>query len=112
MRISDWSSDVCSSDLIQRHPILAPAPGVELRMLRGTQADVGVAANQAQQEPDLFLTLIVPAPFAPDKMIRYVITQPVACAPQNADMFGLKAHFFVEFAIHGLHRALDRKSTL
>src|SRR5690606_12659455 len=39
-------------DGIQRHPILAPAPGVELGMLRSAQAYVAVAADQAQQKPD------------------------------------------------------------
>src|SRR3546814_1097464 len=28
MRISDWSSDVCSSDLVQQHTFHDPVPGV------------------------------------------------------------------------------------
>src|SRR5690606_16797823 len=42
---------------------------------------------------------------SPDEMVRHVITQPITCAPQYADMFRLQAYFFVELAIHGLHRA-------
>src|SRR5690606_26138476 len=78
----------------------------ELGMRRGTQAHVAVAADQPQQAPDLLLSFIVATPLTPDELIRHVIKQPVARAPQNADMFGLQAHFLVAFALHGLHRAL------
>src|SRR3546814_10617899 len=43
MRISDWSSDVCSSDLLHRHARFARAGGVERieRRARGHRAVVG-----------------------------------------------------------------------
>ncbi|CFP60658.1 Uncharacterised protein [Bordetella pertussis] len=51
------------------------------------------------------MSFIVATPLSPDEVIRHVITQPITCTPQNADMLGLQAHLFMEFAIHGLHRA-------
>src|SRR5690606_19132861 len=41
-------------DRVQRHPVLAPAPGVEFRTMAGAQADVRVAPDHPQQKPDLF----------------------------------------------------------
>src|ERR1700754_2116937 len=41
-------------DRIERNPVLAPTPCVELRVLRGAQADVAVPTDQLEQEPDLF----------------------------------------------------------
>src|SRR6478609_3110978 len=32
-------------DRIQRYPILVPAPGIELRMVRRTQADVAITSH-------------------------------------------------------------------
>src|SRR5690606_34302038 len=92
-------------DGVQRHPILAPAPGVEFGVVACAQADVAIAADQPQQEPDLLLALVVPPPFAPNVVFGDVVTQPVSSAPQYADMFRSQTHFLVEFSIHGLHRA-------
>src|SRR3546814_11669003 len=80
MRISDWSSDVCSSDLVAelryhgtvgvalerdhqgRHLVqLDPAPGVELRV-RGRDVDVAVLAQEAQREPALLLATVAAMP--------------------------------------------------
>ncbi|KRC70236.1 hypothetical protein ASE30_17280 [Achromobacter sp. Root83] len=61
-------------DSVQGYPILAPAPGIEFRMLRRAQAHVTVTAHQAQQEPNLFLSFIVATPLTPDKVIGHVIT--------------------------------------
>src|SRR3546814_3407660 len=45
MRISDWSSDVCSSDLAGRKPQLAPAAGIAVRRTLGI-------AGQERAGPD------------------------------------------------------------
>src|SRR5690606_11868579 len=62
---------------IERHPVLAPAPGIELGAAGRPQADVGVAPDHAQQKPDLFLPFIVAARVAPNEIARHVVTQPV-----------------------------------
>src|SRR5438034_8195892 len=43
---------------LERHPVLVPAPGVELGMAAGAQLDVAVAARHAQQVPDLLLAAV------------------------------------------------------
>src|SRR3546814_2870045 len=47
MRISDWSSDVCSSDLRSR----APAPGARPRGKNEEEARQGLRQGQAQAKP-------------------------------------------------------------
>src|SRR3546814_6796661 len=46
MRISDWSSDVCSSDLVDHHTALHPARVVTAKPDDLDQAARGVFANQ------------------------------------------------------------------
>src|SRR3546814_17400317 len=51
MRISDWSSDVCSSDLQRRHQKVieeAPAPGMD----EATRAELCAAAVRAAKAVD------------------------------------------------------------
>src|SRR3546814_11255836 len=46
MRISDWSSDVCSSDLIVEHPEKIPCPpgiAAHHKEARGIERDIGAA---------------------------------------------------------------------
>ena len=52
---------------VQRHPVLVPAPGVELGMVGGAQVHVAVVADQPQQIPDLLLAAVVAARVAPDQ---------------------------------------------
>src|SRR3546814_8048874 len=47
MRISDWSSDVCSSDLIERC-------GVLLHLINATQDDVGAAYRTVRRELEAY----------------------------------------------------------
>src|SRR3546814_9296835 len=47
MRISDWSSDVCSSDLIERC-------GVLLHLIDATQDDVGAAYRTVRRELEAY----------------------------------------------------------
>src|SRR3546814_7230118 len=42
MRISDWSSDVCSSDLLGLDGRVAPVPGVLLAALHASENDLGM----------------------------------------------------------------------
>lgn len=87
---------------IERHPVVAPTPGIELRLGRGAQADVAVAAGQPQQEPDLLLSLVGAAPLAAHPLFRNVVSQPVARAAEDAHMLGLKPDLLVQFAEHRL----------
>src|SRR3546814_4126504 len=81
MRISDWSSDVCSSDLLD------PAPGVELRV-RGRDVDVAVLAQEAQREPALLLATVAALPDLADERRRQVVAQPVAALGENLRLVG------------------------
>src|SRR3546814_18363066 len=81
MRISDWSSDVCSSDLLD------PAPGVELRV-RGRDVDVAVLAQEAQREPALLLATVAALPDLADARRRQVVAQPVAALGENLRLVG------------------------
>src|SRR3546814_14475447 len=53
MRISDWSSDVCSSDLDARHAALR-AKGQQMRTRVKEQAVDPEAAKEAQRQVDEF----------------------------------------------------------
>src|SRR5690606_19122311 len=89
---------------IQRHPIVAPAPGIEFRRIRGTEADVGIPSYHSQQKPDLFLPLVVTARISTYKVARYVVAQPVPRPPQYAYVLWEQAYFLMQFPIHGLYR--------
>src|SRR3546814_12905159 len=51
MRISDWSSDVCSSDLIKRAVDLTPLPGLLDHFRRNGVEAIAVAFLHAYVEP-------------------------------------------------------------
>src|SRR3546814_552586 len=53
MRISDWSSDVCSSDLVAQHPDynLPNAPGPEVRSHLNSMFEAAVTNNSGDTEP-------------------------------------------------------------
>src|SRR5213083_2279571 len=78
---------------LERHPVLVPAPGVELGMAAGAQLDVAVAARHAQQVPDLLLAAVGAA-------------VGLARATEDADMRALQADLLLELAVHRLHRRL------
>ena len=87
---------------IQWHPVIIPAPGVELRVVGGTQVQVPVMPQQLQQIPDLFLALVVSARIAADVPVRHLIAQPVPGAGNDAHMVREQPHLFVQFPEHGL----------
>src|SRR3546814_9683384 len=70
MRISDWSSDVCSSDLVAKHDIMEAHPSREHReRAQGPASEMGPVAHREQQRVignRLVLDLLdrVPAPHA------------------------------------------------
>src|SRR5215470_14124727 len=55
---------------LERHPVLAPAPGIELGFRARAERNVAVAADEAQEKPDLLLPAIAPAPLALDPALR------------------------------------------
>src|SRR5262245_4628469 len=91
---------------VERHPVVVPAPGVELGLGRGAQAHVAVAPDQPQQEPDLFLAAVVSAPIALEPLRRHLVAQPVARAAEDLDVTRQQAHFLAQLAVHRLHRRL------
>src|SRR5258706_10227019 len=73
-------------DRLQRNPVVVPAPGIELGFLGSTQVYIAIAADQAQQVPNLLLTLVVAAPVAAYPLLGYFVAQPVARAPEYSDV--------------------------
>src|SRR5690606_3424441 len=92
-------------DGIERYPVLTPAPGVEFGGIRRAQADIGITTHHAQQKPDLLLPFVLATRIAPNEVVRNVIAQPVSCPAQYANVFGKQSHLFMQFPVHGLHRA-------
>src|ERR1700743_1213694 len=80
---------------VERHPVVIPAPCIELRVIRGAQADIAIAPDHPEQEPDLFLATVMPAYFTLDELFRHLITQPVARATDHLDVLGKQPGFFV-----------------
>src|SRR5256885_7548082 len=94
---------------LERHPVLVPAPGVELGMAAGAQLDVAVASGHAQQVPDLLLAAVgaaVGLPRATRPPFRHFIAQPVARATEDADMRALQPDLLLDLAVHRLHPRL------
>src|SRR6267142_74162 len=89
---------------LERHPIVVPAPGVELGSFRGAQAHIALTADQPQQEPDLLLSPVVAAPIPLEPPRRHFVAQPVSRPPQDLYMGGQQAHFFSQLPVHRLHR--------
>src|SRR5260364_409073 len=46
-------------------------------------------AQHSQQKPDLLLTTVITAHFAPDEFIRHFVPQPIARASNHADILRL-----------------------
>src|SRR4029079_3763411 len=86
----------------ERHPIVVPAPRVELGMVAGAETHVVVAADEAQQVPDLLLAAVAAAPLALDPVLRNLIAQPVSRTAEDPDVMGLQAHFLAQFPVHRL----------
>ena len=89
-------------DHVERHPVVVPAPGVEFGMVRGTQVEIPVVADQLQQIPDLFLALVVTSCVSSDEPIRHLVAQPVAGTGHDTHVLRMETHFLVQFPEHGL----------
>jgi hypothetical protein len=94
---------------LERHPVLVPAPGVELGLVAGAQLDVAVAPDHAQQVPDLLLPAVGAAPVAPHPFRRHLVAQPMTRAPEYADVIRRQADLLLELAVH---RPLRRLAVL
>ena len=90
------------NDGIQRHPIVAPAPGIEFRMIGRAQTYVRVPPDQAQEKPYLLLATIGIAPFPANPVLGNLVTQPLPRPPHDADMFRQQTNFLLEFTEHCL----------
>src|SRR5258706_4291039 len=97
-----------TDDRLDRHPVVVPAPGVELGLAVAAQLDVAVAAHQAQQVPDLLLALVGAAPVAADPFFGHLVAQPVARAPEDAHVLGLQADLLFQLPVHRLLRRFAR----
>src|SRR4030066_174601 len=91
---------------INIQPVIVPAPRIKLGVRAGTQADITITTNQAQQKPDLFLPAIATARFALAPALRNLITHPVTGASEYFYMFRHQADFLVQLAVHRLLRGL------
>src|SRR5262245_31503701 len=93
---------------LERHPVLVPAPGVELGVAARAQPDVAVAADQAQEEPDLLLPAVAAtraarrAVAAPRPLVGHLVAQPLARAAEDLDVVAAQPDLFLELAEHGL----------
>src|SRR5581483_6855278 len=70
-------------DRLERHPVVVPAPGVELGMAARAELHVAVAAHHAQEEPDLLLAAIAAALLAAQPLLGHLVAQPVARAAEQ-----------------------------
>src|SRR4051812_7777808 len=66
------------------------------------QIHIRITSDHFQQEPDLLLATVMTTPFAPNPVVRHFITQPLACATDDPDMFGQQADLFGQLPIHRL----------
>src|SRR5688572_15996218 len=82
---------------VERHPIVVPAPSVELGLLSRAQAHVAIASDEPQEKPALLLPPVVAAPFAAYPLRRNVIAQPVPRAPEYAHMLRDESPLFLQF---------------
>src|SRR3546814_13014397 len=53
MRISDWSSDVCSSDLLLRHEPRPLGDALRGRLRRGDDVDLGAGQELSERQRDV-----------------------------------------------------------
>src|SRR3546814_12465599 len=81
MRISDWSSDVCSSDLVQRRTDL-----VRLRQALGLRLGVDFLADDVVAQVNAFITDVYRG--ARDELAYFVLALAAEGAVQNATTLG------------------------
>src|SRR3546814_2303258 len=81
MRISDWSSDVCSSDLVQRRTDL-----VRLRQALGLRLGVDFLADDVVAQVNAFITDVYRG--ARDELAYFVLALAAEGAVQNATTMG------------------------
>src|ERR1041384_1360106 len=91
---------------VERHPVVVPAPRVELGMAARAQLHVAVAPRHAQQVPDLLLPAVGAARLlrAAHPLLRHLVAQPVARAAEDAHVRALQPDLLLELAEHRLQR--------
>jgi len=78
-------------DRIEGNEEVMPAPGVELGLdLAGFKLDVTVFAQHSQQEPNLLLPPVEPAPLSANPATGDVVVEPVCGASENLNVVGQK----------------------
>src|SRR3546814_12222564 len=84
MRISDWSSDVCSSDLVRPlKPFIDTAPFDAVRPLRGAYR--AALASEQQLDPDLPWLLAAAMMRPGDKLKSYqILAQALRALPDSS----------------------------
>src|SRR5437868_7006711 len=87
---------------VEWHPVVVPAPGVELRVVGGAQVQIPVVTGQLQQIPDLLLALVVAACVTADEPIRHLVAQPVTGTGDDSHMLRVETDFLMQFPEHGL----------
>ena len=87
---------------IERHPVVVPAPGVELGVRGGAQIQIPVVAHELKKKPDLLLAFVMSARIAADEPVRHLIAQPVAGSGQHLDVLWVQSDLLVQLAEHGL----------
>src|SRR4051812_45106979 len=96
--------------MLQRYPVVVPAPCIEFGMSAGAQLHVAVPAGHAQEEPDLLLAAVAAATqrrlVSPQPLLGNVVSHPLAGAAEDAHMIGLQPDLFLELPVHRLHRGL------
>jgi hypothetical protein len=84
------------------NPVVVPSPGIELGLFAAAQANVAFAADQPQQEPDLFLPAIITPQVASDPLLGNLVSHPLPRARHDAHMLRGQSDLFVQLAVHRL----------
>src|SRR6056297_4095757 len=96
-------------DLVDRPPVIHPAPAVELGRMAQVEAQPLLGGDETQQEPALLLAdadrVVALAPAA-DVALGQAIGDPVPGGTQDPDVVALEAEFLVQLPEHRLLRAL------
>src|SRR5215510_7086307 len=87
---------------LERHPVLTPAPGIELGFGARAERNVAVAADEAQQEPDLLLPAVAPPPLALDPLRGDLVAQPASRPAEDLHVVRQQTDFLAQLPVHCL----------
>lgn|GEM_PF-5193969 len=86
---------------------MAPAPGIELGMVRRPEANIRISTYHSEQEPYLLLSAVYASGIPAYKTIRHVITEPVFGSSQYLYVFRPQSNLLAQLAIHRLYGSLS-----